>query len=805
MKIVIVAPSPVPFAIGGAENLWWGLHNALNARPGVQADLIKLPSPERSLPELLGSYQRFAQLDLRHFDLVISTKYPAWAIEHPNHIVYLQHTLRGLYDTYPRHLSTGFDAKALAVLGVPAVVIEALKATLPAGLTVEAVTQALLTAMQHAPEDPLWAFPGPLSRAVVRLLDAIAMQPGRIARFAAISRTVASRQDYFPTHAQVSVHHHPTSLKPSGRPAYDTIFSASRLDRPKRIDKLIEAYVQSGLDVPLRIAGSGPDEARLHELAAGHAGVQFLGRLTDTQLAQEYARALFVPFIPLDEDYGLITVEAMEAGKAVLTTSDSGGPTELVTHRETGLVVEPTPAALAGAMRHLCEDRQSTLEMGMLGASRISALTWDGLCDALLAHSRHRTPTPASRSSASSPSIIRHAKPLVAVVNTFPIAPAVSGGKLRLHGLYTRVSEAFRVHFVNLGPAHLPQHVRALGEDFTEEIVPKSSALSAKDVDLKNKLGASAEDLAAALYPDLVPEWLATIGRTARAADIVVCSHPYGFPALQQVSAAPFIYESHNVEADLKRGIYGRHKWAADLVEWVERRTAWEARTLTACCAEDGQRLRELYSLGDDKRIVTVPNGIHLSAVPYRTADAKARRRAALSAKQPVALFMGSAHGPNVEAAHLILAAAEQLPDVHFVVMGSVCHTLGDVRRPRNVGLLGVVSDAEKGRWLELAEYGLNPILSGSGTNLKLVEYAAAGILIVGTEFGARGAGFAKEEHYLAHTADELAEGLRAAISMDAQARQQIIDNAYARIQCNGDWRSIAETYVALLRELVAA
>ena len=32
--------------------------------------------------------------------MVISTKYPAWAVKHRCHIVYLQHTLRGLYDTY---------------------------------------------------------------------------------------------------------------------------------------------------------------------------------------------------------------------------------------------------------------------------------------------------------------------------------------------------------------------------------------------------------------------------------------------------------------------------------------------------------------------------------------------------------------------------------------------------------------------------------------------------------------------------------------------------------------------------------
>ncbi|MGY8526628.1 glycosyltransferase [Paracidovorax citrulli] len=802
MKIAIVAPSPVPFVIGGAENLWWGLQHALNARPGVEADLIKLPTRERSLAELLGSYRQFAALDLHHFDLVISTKYPAWAIRHPNHIVYLQHTLRGLYDTYPDHLPTAIDTGALTALGVPGDIAEALRRREPGRLEIEAVTAAIQAAMERAPDSPLWAFPGPVSRAVVHLLDAIAMQPGRIVHHAAIARTVAAREHYFPPGVQPSVHHHPTSLKkaavPPTGPVHQSIFSASRLDGPKRIDLLIQGYLASEVDVPLRIAGSGPDEARLRALADGHPNVHFLGRLTDVQLAQEYAQALFVPFLPRDEDYGLITVEAMEAGKAVLTTTDSGGPTELVAHRETGLVVEPQVAALAAGMRQLCNDRQSTIEMGMLGAARIAPVTWDGLCEALLAHSRHQSLAFAA------PAIVGKAKPRIAVINTFPIAPAVSGGKLRLNGLYRRVAETFRVHFVNLGPSHLPQHVRQLAQDFTEEIVPKTAAFGAEAVKLEAKLGASAEDLAAAMHPELLPEWLEAIERAASSSDLLVCSHPYGFPALRRVSQAPFVYESHNVEADLKRGIYGKHQWATDLVTWIEKQTAQQARALTACSDEDSARLRELYVGDPSKRIETVPNGIDLEAVPFRSAREKAMRRAVMRADRPVALFMGSAHGPNIEAAHLILAAAAALPEIDFVLMGSVCHALVDTTPPANVGLTGVVSDAEKAMWLDVADFGLNPILSGSGTNLKLVEYAAAGVPIVGTTFGARGGGFVADRHYVAMQGDGLADALRRALAIDESERQRMVEQAYLAIEQSGDWRGIARAYVGLLQDVIA-
>jgi hypothetical protein len=46
MKIGIAAPCPQPFVIGGAEKLWWGLAQYINASTSHQADIIKLPVAE---------------------------------------------------------------------------------------------------------------------------------------------------------------------------------------------------------------------------------------------------------------------------------------------------------------------------------------------------------------------------------------------------------------------------------------------------------------------------------------------------------------------------------------------------------------------------------------------------------------------------------------------------------------------------------------------------------------------------------------------------------------------------------------
>ena len=100
MKIAVVGPSPVPFTIGGAENFLWGLCEAINKETKHQAELIKLPSRELSFWELIHTYYEFYRLDLSQFDMVISSKYPAWMVQHEHCICYMLHTLRGLYDTY---------------------------------------------------------------------------------------------------------------------------------------------------------------------------------------------------------------------------------------------------------------------------------------------------------------------------------------------------------------------------------------------------------------------------------------------------------------------------------------------------------------------------------------------------------------------------------------------------------------------------------------------------------------------------------------------------------------------------------
>lgn len=809
MKIAIVAPSPVPYVIGGAENLWWGMLRELNSREGVEAELIKIPSPERNLLEILGSYRAFAELNLDHFDMVVSTKYPAWMLRHHNHMVYLQHTLRGLYDTYPPDSPTALAPAALDGLDLPPAVADALLGSDAVSLEAVEVIDAMLLARRRCDNwNSLAALPGPFSRAVVHLLDRIGMQQGRIRRYAAIAGEVAGRNDYFPANCCVEVFHHPTHLQDDTATratgtgfAEEGIFTASRLVPEKRIDLIIDAYRASKLRMPLRIAGSGPQEQALRDRARGLDGVHFLGRLTDDQLCEQYRAAAFVPFVPLKEDYGLITVEAMGFGKPVLTTVDSGGPTEVVEHGVTGMVVEPNAAGLGQAMKRMAEDEAGRGRMGAAARSRAHALNWRAFGDWLL---RDAQPIMSSGSWQGSAPTFPYAasgagsRPRVLVVNTFSVFPPVSGGQLRMMGLYAKLSQHCDVHLANLCTSVLAPETRRLAARLWEHVAPLSPAFLDKLKATEKAVGVSAVDLTAALNPELLPQWLDIISREAGKSDLLICSHPYGHPAM--TVAAPgraYVYEAHNVEYDLKAGMYGTNTHAAEDIRRIEERCAQSAAGVAACTPHDAQRMSALYGL-DGPSVEVIPNGIDLQETKRVRDSSKLAAAARFGKRGRIALFMGSAHTPNIEALNVIALAAALLPDVSFVIMGSVCYAAPD-RLPANVALLGVVSDHEKHIWLTLADVGLNPVVSGSGTNLKTLEYVASGVLMISTRRGVRGTDMDESEDYLAVDEAAPADGLVAALKQHAALRgperARIARSAYEKIAATASWDVIGQRY----------
>jgi glycosyltransferase involved in cell wall biosynthesis len=144
---------------------------------------------------------------------------------------------------------------------------------------------------------------------------------------------------------------------PAGRPL---ILSVGRLSPEKRADVLIEAVAtQDVADTVLALAGSGPDEGRLRELAARRGvseRVRFLGFIPGTDLPGLYRLADVFAIASEAELQSLVTMEAMASGLPVVAVN-AGALGELVHAGENGFLARPGRAAdVAGSLDLLCRD-----------------------------------------------------------------------------------------------------------------------------------------------------------------------------------------------------------------------------------------------------------------------------------------------------------------------------------------------------------------------------------------------------------------------------------------------------------------
>ena len=126
------------------------------------------------------------------------------------------------------------------------------------------------------------------------------------------------------------------------------------------------------------------------EKAAEDAGVndrvRFVGAVDNDELLELYRGALAVVYVPFDEDYGLVTLEAFLAAKPVVTAEDSGGTLEFVEHGVTGLVTPPDPRAIGEAVASLHGSRTQAEALGAAGRERAVAITWDQVIERLVSH-----------------------------------------------------------------------------------------------------------------------------------------------------------------------------------------------------------------------------------------------------------------------------------------------------------------------------------------------------------------------------------------------------------------------------------
>jgi glycosyltransferase involved in cell wall biosynthesis len=345
VKTALVCETQVPFVRGGAELLVEQLVSELRVR-GVVADRVSLPFKWYPKDEILPHAAAWRMLDLsesngRPVDLVIPTKFPTYFVRHPKKVCWLVHQYRAAYELCGTQFAD----------------------------------------FEHTEHDVA------LRDRIVALDEQML---GECRGLYTISRTVTSRLQTYNGMASTPLYHPPLiapKLKPGPYGSY--VLSVARLERNKRVELTVAAVQHFPPGLTLVVVGDGTHRADVERVAENTGAtdrVRFVGAVSDDELVDLYRDALALIYVPFDEDYGLVTLEAFLAEKPVITAHDSGGTLEFVEDGVNGFVVAPESKEIADAVARLAADRTLASAFGHNGRDIASAITWNNVIERLLSH-----------------------------------------------------------------------------------------------------------------------------------------------------------------------------------------------------------------------------------------------------------------------------------------------------------------------------------------------------------------------------------------------------------------------------------
>jgi hypothetical protein len=289
--------------------------------------------------------------------------------------------------------------------------------------------------------------------------------------------------------------------------------------------------------------------------------------------------------------------------------------------------------------------------------------------------------------------------------------PTISGGQERCFNLLSRIGEV-TVFSLNWEGREDQRRVGQMNY--------RSIPADAKAVEQSRRLIASGLKTYDPM-PMLTKNNLTTIRKAIDDADpdMVILEHPW---LLDLIGDRPYIYDSHNCEAQNTADQFGRGSYDYDLVKDLERRAIQGAEHMIYTTKRDHDTMKAIYSFETPSTLV--PNGTDL---PATTSDGTTNNL----------IFIGSMYGPNVEAARELVALAPLLPQWNIQILGACANMV--TTEASNVELVGMITDKQRDHYFNNAYAFINLISRGSGSHLKIARALAHGLPVITTTTGARG------------------------------------------------------------------
>lgn len=391
-------------------------------------------------------------------------------------------------------------------------------------------------------------------------------------------------------------------------------------------------------------------------------------------------------------------------------------------------------------------------------------------------------------------------------VNFYPIWPALHGGQRRVFYLARELSKNFDVEIVTPDsdpPSRTLEFSPSLRE--TRIATEREFRRSLKELDDQHSM---LSDLGFAMFWEKAEGFQAYLSFASQSADIIITEHPYSiFSVIAALSGrkVPIIYNAHNFEIEQKKSLIGSNDVLMQKAWETESTAVKEASLVVACSERDRQSLITEYD-AEANKFKVVENGVDTNVTSIaQIYDNEPTLKRIKSSKRMIAVFGGSFHAPNLQSVDFILNAAKENREIIFILFGGICdycnlkHT--DLE---NVLCLGVISEEMRSVILSMSDFGLNPVEFGSGTNIKMFEYAAHGLTIVTSDFGARGIELVPGRDFVLTKSDELGATLRDISSTSELTKiHEMSKNAQEIVKKKYDWEIIGKRYQDEIRKIL--
>ena len=348
MKRVIVLGAQVPFVRGGAELLNESLVYRINTLKGICAELVQLPFTWYPEEQMLNNIAAWRLLDLsesngKKVDLVIATKFPTYAAQHENKVLWLVHQHRVLYDLQ----YTKFDY----------------------------------------PDEVTCLPKSKLVRNKIRQIDNTFISESK--KCYTIADNVTARLQHFNgLHAETLHPPAPFADKIFSGDYGDYILFIGRIEKMKRPELLVQAIGIGSKKTKAYFIGIGSESNALKAMIESQKlsdRCKMLGYVSEKELTHHLAHCKAVFYAPYDEDYGYATIEAFLAQKPVITCHDSGEVATIVKNTGSGFVVDDDPKAIRDVIKKLYALSPSKLKQkAQQGYEFAKSIRWENVLEKLV-------------------------------------------------------------------------------------------------------------------------------------------------------------------------------------------------------------------------------------------------------------------------------------------------------------------------------------------------------------------------------------------------------------------------------------